>query len=288
VHLSGSRLWVLASLGLSIAVSAAADPFVINEVVGDPQSDWSQSAGGGGGPFSGTPGSGTVDPGDEYVEIRNVSGSVQSLENFTLEMADLTPETDCFAFSPSGVSCSQSAIYRVFDAAGTEIGSGTLADRLHNVPVGGYVVLGNPNGSISNSSALVLRDTDAAMIVDEVDFGGDAPSLNAASPQDEAISRFPDGSDSGVGADDFVAQAATLGASNGEPSVPAMGPGGRLGLAALLVACASRLRARPSRAPISRSNRSPTASKTSGDWASPRRKYRTGSVRSALNQAGGR
>jgi hypothetical protein len=196
---------------------------VVNEIVTDPQQDWDQTAGGTGSPFSGVPGSGTVSTADEYIELKNVSASTQSLEGYYLEMLDTTPSLDCFAFgaTPAPGSCGQSAVYRVFDASGVEIGGGSIQDLLRNVPAAGYVILGNPAGSMNNGVVLVLHDTNAGVDVDTVDIGGDAPGGNASSSADEAVARLPDGADTDSGADDFRQIPVTLGRSNDEAVVPA-------------------------------------------------------------------
>ncbi len=93
---------------------------------------------------------------------------------------------------------------RVFDAVGGMVGTAT---SLSVVPNGGYVLVGDPPGEINNSLTVSLF---AGAEIDSVDFGGDAPALNAGGVGNEAGARVPDGTDTGVGADDFVQQRATL------------------------------------------------------------------------------
>lgn len=209
------RVLVFGSIALATTTAVTASPFVINEVVTDPQSDWSQSVGGSGNPFDGVPGDGTVTASDEYVELLNLSAIPQSLQGYILEMTDTTPELECFTFDTTDAACTQSDVYRVFQSNGTEIIAGSLADRLQAVPPGGYVVMGNPTGSINNTITLTLLS--GGLVVDTVvlgDFG--APDPNASARADEAVSRFPNGTDSGIDLQDFLSRSATLGRSNGD------------------------------------------------------------------------
>jgi hypothetical protein len=197
---------------LALPAAALADPFVINEVVNDPQSDWNHSTGGTGEPFDGTPGPGAPNSdSDEYIELKNVSGQIQSLAGYTLLMDDVTtPASDLF--DPNAPDPNQhSQYYRVFDPNGVRV----MDDPLNAVPAGGYVVLGNPGGTMNLSITLTLKDP-SQTVIDEVVIGGTGnPSGEASSTANEALSRFPDGTDTGSGLADFVQRSSTPGRSNG-------------------------------------------------------------------------
>jgi hypothetical protein len=206
----------------ALPTAAAGEPFVINEVVTDPQHDWGDSSdlGGNNTPFDGLPGEavdsgggGEVTVSDEYVELKNVSAVPQSLKGYRLTMHDTSPVYDCFQFdsTPTPGTCSSAQVYRVLDASGTEVTTGTVADRLQEVPAGGYVVIGNPSGSMNNTISLELYDTSLAATVDTITVDG-----NADSAANETASRLPDGTDTDDDAVDLVRIRATVGTGNGE------------------------------------------------------------------------
>jgi hypothetical protein len=186
--------------------SVAAGDAVINEVVTDPQHDWDQD--GSSTPFDGTMGVGSVNAHDEYVEIKNTSANPMNLEGCVLRFEDGTDERLVLQAADAVPTPSYTSYIRVFSAMGVLQGT---APALTNVEPGGYVVLGDPPGEMNNDSTLSLYSD---VLVDTVDFGGDAPNLNAGDAEDESGSRVPDGADTGVGADDFKKKRATLGASN--------------------------------------------------------------------------
>jgi hypothetical protein len=217
--------FALAAISLT-ASAALATPFVVNEVLTDPKQDWNDTAGGGTA-FDATPGNGTIGSTDEYIELKNVSGSPQSLEGWALEMIDGSDAFDCFDFGatvlPAPATCvtGTNTVYRVFDSSGVEVTAGAISDRLKAVPAGGYVVIGDPDGNITNGTTATptvirlrntLNDGDDSndVIVDTISITG-----NAESAMDESVSRFPDGADSGVDTNDLVKRSGTLGASNG-------------------------------------------------------------------------
>ena len=216
------RVIAIGSMALATTASATASPFVINEVVTDPQSDWGQSVGGSGNPFDGVPGDGTVTSSDEYIELLNISETAQSLQGYILEMTDTTPEIECFTFDTTDIACTQSDVYRVFQNDGTEIILGSLADRLQAVPPGGYVVLGNPTGALNNTITLTLLND--GLVLDTVALGeSGSPDADAIARADEAVSRFPNGADSGNDQQDFLSRSATLGRSNGDACLVTQG-----------------------------------------------------------------
>src|SRR5690606_40834231 len=67
----------------------AAGDVVVNEVVADPERDWSNDSGGV--PFDGSPGTGGVGDGDEYVELRNNTEEELSLVDCVVDFVDTTP-----------------------------------------------------------------------------------------------------------------------------------------------------------------------------------------------------
>lgn len=173
---------------------------VINEVVTDPQQDWS------GNDFNGTAGSGTVSSGvDEFVELF-ISSSGIDFTDWTIELID---GSDIF-----GDLTSRGA----FDAT-SYTGSGTF----NNTAVGDYLVLGNVDGAgaMNNTVRINLKDPGGA-IVDAVNIGraaGQAPTGDASSLANESVQRFTNGLDTDVDSNDFTKGFATMGAANSGPSI---------------------------------------------------------------------
>jgi hypothetical protein len=187
---------------------------VINEVVTDPQQDWSDDAGGNGISFDDFPGTGTINDTDEWVELFNAGTQAVNLitgSGWTIEFINGTNEV--FNFKTPGT-----AVLR-FSAGGS----------VTNFQPGEYLVIGNPPGAINNDVFIVLQNQTGA-IKDDVEIGNDfegdgagdgAPDGgtsdgNATGIDDEAVARFPNGADSGDDVSDFVKHAATIGSSNGE------------------------------------------------------------------------
>jgi PKD repeat protein len=187
---------------------------VINEVVTDPQQDWSDNAGGNGIAFDAVPGSGSITDTDEWVELYNAGTQAINLvsgSGWTLEFVNGSNTT--LNFSAPGT-----AVLR-FSAGGS----------VANFQPGEYLVIGNPPGAINNDVFIVLKDA-AGAVVDQVEIGDDfandgsgdgAPDGgtsdgNATGINDETVARFPNGADTDNDVNDFSKQAATIGASNGE------------------------------------------------------------------------
>ena len=169
---------------------------VINEVVTDPQQDWSANG------FNGTPGAGTVSNVDEYLELYiKVSGL--DLTGWTIELLDGTDVTGDLTSSGA------------FDVSNyTSSGSGTFL----STEVGDYLVLGNVDGSgaMNNSITINLKDS-GGTIIDTVTLGGgagEAPNGNASSTANEAVIRTLNGNDSNIDSSDFTQGTASMGASN--------------------------------------------------------------------------
>ncbi|WP_252946619.1 Calx-beta domain-containing protein [Roseivirga pacifica] len=171
---------------------------VINEVVTDPQQDWSTNG------FDGTfPGSPTVTAGtDEWVELYIKSAGI----DFTGWTIELTDGTDF-----SGDLTNTGA----FDVSNyVSSGSGTF----NGSESGDYLILGDPDGgsAMNNDVLIVLKDPGGA-IVDQVQLGGgvgEAPSGDATSRSDESVQRIPNGTDTDADDADFVQAAASIGAVN--------------------------------------------------------------------------
>ena len=127
---------------------------VLNEIVTDPQSDWSTRG------FDGISGTGAITSTDEFIELFNTTDVEIDLSGWTIEMNDTTPETEVV---PDG----------------TKIGALS------------FWVLGNPTGLLNNTSTIVLKDT-TGTVVDQVILGngiGVGIDGNATSSSNESVSR---------------------------------------------------------------------------------------------------
>ncbi|RXQ96090.1 T9SS type A sorting domain-containing protein [Ancylomarina salipaludis] len=171
---------------------------VINEVVTDPQQDWSSTS------FASAPG-GTSGSNDEWVELYINSTGID-LTEWTIELldgSDITGNlTNTGAFAVSNY-----------------IGGGSFA----NTMAGDYLVLGNPAGAglLNNSITINLKDSGGA-IVDVVVLGGgsgEAPDGGSTGIYDESVQRYTNGLDTDVDSNDFTKGIATIGATNSGPSV---------------------------------------------------------------------
>ena len=179
---------------------------VINEICATPQQDWNNSAGGDGIAFSATPGSGTVDSADEWVELLSLHAGTIDLSDYRLVLF-------------SGPTLLQDSIRTTqLSSATTRIfGSGST---LHNISMGDRIVIGNPVGALLGNMVLELRDADGRLIdavevggnSSETDRGGDGVMNGAPAPgesghssgvEDEVVARIPDGNDSGNDVADF-------------------------------------------------------------------------------------
>lgn len=177
---------------------------LINEVVTDPQTDWSTTG------FNGANGGGSITDSDEWIELHNRGLAAVDLTNYSLTFADSSPAT--FSFNAPGSSA------LLFTGGGA----------VNNFQPGEYLVIGNPPDAINNDVYVTLRDGSSALI-DDVEIGDDpegdgngdgAPdggSTNgdASSPLDEAIARVPNGADTDNDVDDLTRQAARIGLDNG-------------------------------------------------------------------------
>ena len=171
---------------------------LINEVVTDPQQDWSTNN------FDGTIGAGSVNGGtDEWLELLIKSDSI----DFTGWSIELLDGTD-FSGDLTNSGAFDVSIY---------IGIGSFV----NTNSGDYLVLGNPDGTgAMNYTGLTINLKDpGGIIVDQVLIGSGAPSGNATGVDDESVQRFSNGLDTNNDANDFTLGKASIGIANTGPSV---------------------------------------------------------------------
>ncbi|RME56319.1 MAG: hypothetical protein D6795_01700, partial [Deltaproteobacteria bacterium] len=165
---------------------------VINEVVIDPQADWSDSVGGRGVPFDNKPGSGVPNVEDQWIELYNTSEETIDLTNWSVLMRDNQPDKEILSPENPKLVFSEGSSATAF------------------LP-GGYCVIGNPSGLLDQEIFIELKDA-AGQRIDTLEIGDDferdgdgdgAPqegrgsgTAASTSPVDEAIARFPNGTDS--------------------------------------------------------------------------------------------
>ena len=180
---------------------------VINEVVTDPEQDWSTND------FDGTVSGGTISDVDEWVELYIGSSGV-NLTNWTMSIEDGSGDLIDQSLSAGGAFTTSSYF-----------GSGSFESTLS----GDFLVLGNVTGSgtvqMNNDVQLTLKDADG-QIVDQVKLGGgpgEAPNGAASGVADEAIARIPNATDTDNDSNDFIATIATLGRANSTTPVATVG-----------------------------------------------------------------
>lgn len=168
---------------------------LINEVITDPQIDWSTNS------FDGTDGFGPIDSNDEWIELY-VSASGLDLTGWTIELNDGT--------NTSGTITAGGAFVIMNYISGT---GGTFIDT----DAGDYIVLGQPNGSSTDAAVTVILRDNTTAIIDQVEVAaGSGTFFTGASTgiTDESVCRIPNGTDTDVDAADFVLSQATLGTDN--------------------------------------------------------------------------
>jgi len=188
------------------ATNSRSGTVVINEVVTNPQQDWSANN------FDGTiGGNSTPSDTDDWIELY-IGEDNLNLTNWSIEVTD----NQFFSGSLASGGAFQSSIY---------FGSGTFLDTR----AGDYLVLGNPTGSENITADALIRVMDATGTeIDKVEIGDDiegdgngdgAPDGDGAGSlstglNDESISRIPNATDTGDDVADFSHSTATLGRAN--------------------------------------------------------------------------
>jgi hypothetical protein len=168
---------------------------LINEIVTDPQQDWSTNG------FTNEIGNGNVSNIDEWVELYIATAGL-NLTDWTIELKDGT--------DVSG-DLTNSGAFQVSNYISLNGGEFT------NTAKGDYLVLGNVKGSgaMNNNITIVLKDP-TATVIDEVQIGGGgAPDGNSTGVADEAVARLPNATDTNNDTNDFQKIAATIGSANG-------------------------------------------------------------------------
>jgi hypothetical protein len=168
---------------------------IINEIVTDPQQDWSST-------YFTTPPGYSSGSNDEWIELYIRSASID-LTGWTIELIDGT--------NVSGNLTSTGAF-----AVSNYITSGT--GSFTNSEAGDFLVLGNAvgDGNINNNITINLKDS-TGLIIDTVTLGGgagEAPSGNAGTIGDESVQRIPNGTDTNTHDSDFSKGVTSLGALN--------------------------------------------------------------------------
>lgn len=199
---------------LAISDTHAQSPgdVLINEVVTDPQNDWSTTG------FNGViTGGGSISTkgADEWIELYITKDNL-NLTDWTIEIEDASgPFSGDLTDTGSGA-------FQVVNYVG--------AGSFTNTQAGDYLVLGNPKSdeSMTNDVFIVLKDN-GGTIIDDVEIGddieGDGPGDgahdgtasggDAQNSDEESVARIANGTDTDVDIDDFQQVKATMGAENG-------------------------------------------------------------------------
>jgi hypothetical protein len=185
---------VLWAVAVGLAAAPAAAQVVINEVVVDPQRDWSDSTNGIGIPFDSLPGTAAPGLDDEWIELYNKGPGAVDMTGWDIIMTDVTMEIMPLASSGA----------LVFSNGGS----------LASFKAGEYLVLGNPQGSMDNASWLTLRNAAFATVDEMFPGGGMTPNGDATSTADESVARIPNGADTGNDVNDLRKVSASIGATN--------------------------------------------------------------------------
>jgi len=185
---------ILLAVILNLTISFG-QSVVINEIVTDPQQDWSSTS------FTTPPGY-SSGSNDEWIELYIKSASID-LTGWTIELND--------GSNVSGNLTSTGAF-----AVSNYITSGT--GSFTNSEAGDFLVLGNVvgGGNINNNITINLKDS-TGLIIDTVTLGGgagEAPSGNAGTIGDESVQRIPNGTDTNTHDSDFSKGVTSLGALN--------------------------------------------------------------------------
>jgi len=168
---------------------------VINEIVTDPQQDWSSTS------FASPPG-GSGGSNDEWIELYIKTAGID-LTGWTIELNDTSPLTG---------DLTENGAFAISNYITSGTGSFT------NTTAGDYLVLGNVAGSGAMNNKITINLKNASgTLVDSVTFGGgasEAPNGNATSIEDEAIFRIPNGTDTDTDNVDFSSGKSSIGSEN--------------------------------------------------------------------------
>ena len=119
---------------------------VINEVVTDPQQDWSSNG------FDGTIGAGAIDSDDDWVELLITANGLDLTTGWTIELNDASPESG---------SLNAGGAFQIVNYISTT--GGTMNDT----DAGDYLVLGTmTTGAINQIVTVVI--TDGVTTIDQV------------------------------------------------------------------------------------------------------------------------
>ncbi|MBP9088595.1 MAG: lamin tail domain-containing protein [Kofleriaceae bacterium] len=186
---------------------------VINELVVTPNHDWSGAMPA----YVGMAGTGSISPDDEWVELRNDGVTPVNLAGWILRVSDAEVKD---------------TVLGMHGTLAFSVGSSITA-----VQPGGFVVIGNPTGTMATDTFVSLRMPDGT-VIDDVEIGGlslsrdseqdgvgdGAPAANAngfaRGSFDEAIARPVGALDSNNDIVDFEALYATPGRANTQPARP--------------------------------------------------------------------
>ncbi|MEO9484240.1 MAG: T9SS type A sorting domain-containing protein [Ekhidna sp.] len=190
----------MALLFLCIFSSQILSQVLINEVVTDPQQDWSTNG------FDGTIGAGSIDSDDDWIELY-ITANGLNLTGWTIELIDGTDVSGTIAAGGA---------FTVSNYISSTGGSFTDTDA------GDYIVLGElTTGAINETVTVVLRNNSATLIDQVIIASGSGTMFtgSASSVTNESVCRIPNGQDTDVEATDFVKTRATLGANNSPTGV---------------------------------------------------------------------
>lgn len=123
---------------------------VISEIITDPLEDWNDSTAAVVVPYDATPGTGTVDTADQWLELHNCGPAEVDLAGYTVQLTDSTPNLIELGVTLEG-----------------QVLVGSLL-----MPVGGTLLVGNPDPVAGLDDLLEVRLTDSTgILVDRVLLG---------------------------------------------------------------------------------------------------------------------
>ncbi|MFK5970178.1 MAG: ExeM/NucH family extracellular endonuclease [Candidatus Marithrix sp.] len=176
------------SLNTGQALPSISGDILINEIVTDPQQDWSTHN------FTGKIGTGNVTNGvDEWLELY-IATSGSNLTNWIIELNDGSDVTGDLTNNKDGAF--QVSTYIALNDGG-----------FTNTAEGDYLILGNVkgDGQMSNNITIILKDP-LGTVIDQIQINGNATGI-----EDEAVARIPNATDT----NDFKKMKATIGNVNG-------------------------------------------------------------------------